>query len=403
MKILPTNIAFDISHTSLTIDLLQNSVILRGPARTCRGTVLNGYLSFATEEGAKLRALILNFKGVESINSSSQDTSIVTQRTVFSHTWQFLPLRTENHTVTAGHHSHYFEVALPGNLPETVQTAGARVEYRLTAMAIRPAFRKDLVVERPVLLQRYAITDQTLEPEALINQGKLGNAIDYQLRVNERRVALGDQVALDMHLHCTSHSYISKVWMVLTEQVTVVDSKFSSLPETNGFFMLNHASAPYHPPPFADLLPTPTRSAVINEPAPGINTAVMSSAAATSAASSASDSASGTGCHSTRTVFPTPATRGPTIVSVKHIKEVVDSKFPEIDPVTRTIRRQYVFSVPERDAHYDVDTENIRIRHRIRMVFQIRNKLNIEGHVALSFSLRLLPGRPGRPTRTLSS
>ncbi|KAJ1910543.1 hypothetical protein IWQ60_010605, partial [Tieghemiomyces parasiticus] len=154
MKILPTNIAFDISHTSLTIDLLQNPVILRGPARTCRGTVLNGYLSFATEEGAKLRALILNFKGVESINSSSQDTSIVTQRTVFSHTWQFLPLRVENHTVTAGHHSHYFEVALPGNLPETVQTGGARVEYRLTAMAIRPAFRKDLVVERPVLLQR---------------------------------------------------------------------------------------------------------------------------------------------------------------------------------------------------------------------------------------------------------
>ncbi|RKP34449.1 hypothetical protein BJ085DRAFT_39556 [Dimargaris cristalligena] len=68
MKALPTNVAIDNSHVSMAIDLIQNPVILRGTKSTCRGTIINGYLTLSVSEPTRLRALLLCFKGIENIN-----------------------------------------------------------------------------------------------------------------------------------------------------------------------------------------------------------------------------------------------------------------------------------------------------------------------------------------------
>ncbi|KAJ1986684.1 hypothetical protein H4R33_003219 [Dimargaris cristalligena] len=374
MKALPTNVAIDNSHVSMAIDLIQNPVILRGTKSTCRGTIINGYLTLSVSEPTRLRALLLCFKGIENINCVDAGVSIVTQRTFFCHTWQFLPLRTANHRVSNGHHSYYFEVALAGDLPETISTHQARVHYTLTALAVRPTFRKDLTVERPVVVQRYALlpTPSSMalyyEPESLSNQGKLGPHIAYQLQVAERRLTPGDKVNIQLHFRGLAHSFVSKVWIVLMENTLLTEALDAPWPETNGPLSIGGPTTTVGPSP-------PTNSSPLAGP--------MNSPDGTLGGGGGGGGGGGV------------VGRPRSIHIAKHLKEVVDTQFPDLDPITRTVKRQYLFTIPaQSDTHYDTDTEHIRIRHRIRMVFQVRNKLQVEGHIALSFSVRLWPGKP---------
>ncbi|KAJ1971160.1 hypothetical protein H4R34_005831, partial [Dimargaris verticillata] len=371
MALLRRNSLFDSSAANLSIDLLQEPLIMRGSKRTSPGCVLRGYVRFNPTESMRLRALLLCFKGVEKLNAVSATTEIVSQRTVFSHTWHFLPLSASYHIMAAGSYSYYFEVILPGQLPETVSVGQAQITYTLSALAIRPTFRKDIIVSRNVALQRYVLPDALYQTDSLVNHGCLGESALYRLRVPERRLGMGDNLAISIHIKYLTDYFVSKVWVVLVENVTYMDNAVAPPPETDYIFVPGHtspstsSSAHYHNEESASAEVTPDGSP----------------------ASSRSQSPA-------LTPVPTAPYRSTRRVTTSHtVKEVVDTKFPDAFGCPPQLKKSYILRIPKDGVHYDVETANVEVRHRIRMVFQMRNRGNLQGHVALSFSVKLLPNR----------
>ncbi|KAJ1965453.1 hypothetical protein IWQ62_002661 [Dispira parvispora] len=358
MRILPNANLFESGQMRLDVHLFQDSVIFRGLPENSPGSVLAGYVHLHVTEATRLRALILYFKGVERLQATTVRNSINIQRDIIFHTWHFLPLGHENHFVTKGTHSFPFEMALPGHLPETIQTENARISYSLTAVAIRPTFRKDFVVTKPVVVQRYALPDLPHLTEPLVTEGNLGSHIRYQLQVGEKRVGLGEKLSLHTSLKYLSNVYVSKVWITLMEYSTVTDKYMKSPSEITPTSFLPNS-------PFQSNQGTPS---TLITPA---NT--VSDDMELQRGSSNSNN------------------QHRTFSSVKVVHEVVDDSFCKTDTRAKNLTRLYHFTIPTEKLHCDVNTETVRVHHRVRMVFQTRRPLNIEGHIALSFSIRLLP------------
>ncbi|KAJ1652509.1 hypothetical protein IWQ61_007175 [Dispira simplex] len=357
MRVLPSVILFESGQTRLDVHLFQDPVIFRGLPENSPGSVLAGYVHLHVTEATRLRALILYFKGVERLQATTVRNSINAQRNIIFHTWHFLPLGHENHLLPKGTHSFPFEVALPGHLPETIQTEHAWISYSLTAVAIRPTFRKDFVVAKPVVVQRYALLDYPQLTEPLVTEGNLGSHIRYQLRVGEKRVGLGEKLSLHTSLKYLHNVYVSKVWITLMEYSTITDKYFQTPSEAFPISFLTNSL----------FQPNDETSYTLFTPANTANDDVE-----------LRDSSNTDNKHRTFT-------------STKVVHEVVDDDFCKTDTRVKYFNRLYHFTIPTKKLHCDVNTETVRVHHRIRMVFQIRRPLNIEGHIALSFSVRLLP------------
>lgn len=143
------------------------------------------------------------------------------EKYVLNHTWTFLPKETKLHVMNAGDYTYDFELALPGDLPESTYVPNFyTVQYQLKATIERSTFMPNLNLRKIIYISRQLLplTPEFLEPVAISNQWS--NKLDYEITLPSKIYTHGDQIPITIritsltnslrvrHLSCTLKEYM---------------------------------------------------------------------------------------------------------------------------------------------------------------------------------------------------
>jgi hypothetical protein len=152
---------------------------------------------------------------------NGHDRLFCEEKSVLNHTWTFLPKETKLHLMKAGDYTYDFELALPGNLPESTYVPNFyTVQYHLKATIERSTFMPNLNVRKVFYISRQLLplTPEFLEPVAISNQWS--NKLDYEITLPSKIYTHGDQIPITIritpltnslrvrHLSCTLKEYM---------------------------------------------------------------------------------------------------------------------------------------------------------------------------------------------------
>ncbi|KAJ1651633.1 hypothetical protein IWQ61_007852 [Dispira simplex] len=187
------------------IVLFDNPLVMHGQIQEAAGCMLRGQVVLRLHEPLKVRGIRLKFKGQEEVcwseGVSGQQSLYREKKRLIEHHWPFDPVtgqilqeslptsetsQTPSTTLKPGEYIYSFEVALPGNLPETIHTKYGHVLYKLRAVVERPKFRMNLVHERIVPIKREPLPSNTELLQSLNVSGTWDNHISYEMYIPSR-------------------------------------------------------------------------------------------------------------------------------------------------------------------------------------------------------------------------
>lgn len=137
------------------------------------------------------------------------------ERTIISKTWQFIPVgdlrpsssssslsslsspfsQRRTYTLKAGEKRWNFELALPGDLPQSIETAGARVVYKLKAVVERPTFYHNLVKKHPIRIVRGMMPSSEFElSQSLEIRDTWADKMAYDISIPSRVYSQGEAI-----------------------------------------------------------------------------------------------------------------------------------------------------------------------------------------------------------------
>lgn len=191
----------------LKISLENNRLVLHGSPTESAGCVLRGVLSFKAPEPCKLKVVRLKFKGVMHIEwkegTQGNQKDFKEERIIMEHTWVFLEPGHHPHAISQGTHTWPFELAMPGNLPESLHIGTSYfVHYKLKAVAERPGLLFSQIIARaPVYINRYMATsviDDFLEPIQISSEW--AEKVRYDIAVASKICQVGGVVPVILRL-----------------------------------------------------------------------------------------------------------------------------------------------------------------------------------------------------------
>ncbi|KAJ1956185.1 hypothetical protein IWQ62_005362 [Dispira parvispora] len=193
------------STPDVEIVLFDSPLVMHGLTQEAAGCMMRGQVVLRLCEPLKVRAIRLKFKGQEEVcwseGVSGQQSLYREKKRLIEHHWSFDPVtgqvlqesvdpleisQTPPTTIQPGEHIFGFEVALPGNLPETIHTKYGHVLYKLRAVVERPKFRMNLVHERVVPIKREPLPSNTELLQSLNVNGTWDNHISYEIYMPSR-------------------------------------------------------------------------------------------------------------------------------------------------------------------------------------------------------------------------
>ncbi|ORY07112.1 hypothetical protein K493DRAFT_332888 [Basidiobolus meristosporus CBS 931.73] len=203
----------------------NESVIFYGPATESAGAVLRGTLCLYLPEPLKVRSVSLLLEGKmkvfwDHVPSSKNKTRNET-RTVISFPWTFIEAHKKPMVLRKGEHSYPFEVALSGDLPETIHTEFGTVEYTLKATIDRPTFCTNYSIERDIVIKRFALPSSTELIQAVSVSEVWNNKLAYDVHIPSKAFGLGEIIPIHFNILLMSEdTRLRKVSCLLKEYIT---------------------------------------------------------------------------------------------------------------------------------------------------------------------------------------
>lgn len=176
---------------SLEITLDKPELLVRGAFDEAQATMLSGKLTVHIPEPLKVRSLKLTFAGRLDLSIAEQMDE---HREIISHQWVFLgtqrpPIQWDT-TQTFP-----FDLLVPGDNPETIQTALGKIQYQLQATLERTSFHTNLSASKDVWLKRgpqvgaaWAVSLM----ESIETQGDWEHQLEYRVSVPTRSLMDGE-------------------------------------------------------------------------------------------------------------------------------------------------------------------------------------------------------------------
>lgn len=96
----------------------------------------------------------------------------------------------------AGQHKWNFELPLPGNLPQSLESDAGSVSYRLKATIERPAFIQNIIKKKIIRIQRCVIPSQFELVQSLEVRSTLADKIVYDISAPSKIYAFGDKIPI---------------------------------------------------------------------------------------------------------------------------------------------------------------------------------------------------------------
>ncbi|CAG8493377.1 10089_t:CDS:2 [Acaulospora morrowiae] len=230
-----------ISKSYLEIKLVEPVIFFRGKAEESVGCVLRGDLMVHLSKPTRIRKLEMKFVGKTKTHWKDRKT-LLEERELISHTWKFLTITNEeiveesiddresmeaenlkarfkfltpnfrrgvskngdrkNSHVTeklpAGIHTYPFELFLPGNLPETVNTELGNVSYYLHAKATRSRFKPNIILHQPIEILR-TIPDH-VNTQGIAFSREFNDMLSYEISIPKKGYPIGQTIPIEMKI-----------------------------------------------------------------------------------------------------------------------------------------------------------------------------------------------------------
>lgn len=192
----------------LRIDLFDEPILLVGHPDESAGKVLRGVVHLNTTEPIKVKAITLRFVGKMKVSWSEgvghHQHYYKQERNIMEHSWQFIPMATstqkKTYTLAAGEHSFNFELMLPGDLPQSLDTEGGQVLYRLKAMVERPAFVHNIIKKRYIKVVRSMLPSEFELVQSMEIHNTWVDKMMYDIVMPSKMYALGEAITMTFHI-----------------------------------------------------------------------------------------------------------------------------------------------------------------------------------------------------------
>ncbi|KAL0089117.1 hypothetical protein F4703DRAFT_1733036 [Phycomyces blakesleeanus] len=192
----------------LRIDLTTDEIVLLGEADESAGKLLQGSLLLTLAEPIKVKSICLKFSGKMKVSWSEgvghHQHYHKQERTILQHKWQFVPVAgvapKKTYTLAAGHHKWDFELNLPGDLPESLETEGGRVSYGLKAVIERTAFVHNMVKKRSIRIIRCMLPSEFGLSQTLEIHNTWAEKMVYDIALPSKVYANGENIPISFNI-----------------------------------------------------------------------------------------------------------------------------------------------------------------------------------------------------------
>lgn len=168
------------------------------------------------------------------------------ERTLFKHEWVFIAAPQKNNfLVEAGTHQWNFELALPGDLPESVEgTELGEVSYNLKAVAERPGLMPNYTDKVHIQLTRYLLPSAMEYLQSLSISNSWVDKIMYDVDIPSKVYGEGDKIPVTFRFTPIAPDIrIRSVVCVLKEYTSYTIGSFTK----NDGRILTYISNPHFP------------------------------------------------------------------------------------------------------------------------------------------------------------
>ncbi|KAK9763724.1 hypothetical protein K7432_009358 [Basidiobolus ranarum] len=207
------------------IRLSNECTIFHGSANESAGAVLRGSLCLLLPESLKVKSISLRLEGkmkvswddVPGVKASTRNET----RNLIAYTWAFIEAHKKPLTLRKGEHTYPFEIALSGNLPETIHTDFGTVEYKLKATIDRPTFCTNYTVEKDVVIKRFALPSSTELIQAVNIAEVWNDKLAYEVHIPSKAFGLKEKIPIRFNILLLSEDIsLRKVSCLLKEYIT---------------------------------------------------------------------------------------------------------------------------------------------------------------------------------------
>ncbi|EPB87825.1 hypothetical protein HMPREF1544_05354 [Mucor circinelloides 1006PhL] len=224
----------------LKINVQSDEIVLLGHANEAAGKMLQGSLILNISEPIKVKSVNLSFVGKMKVSWSEgvghHQHFHKQERTILSHAWEFvkpqLISRTSNSSqnatphkkstvLSAGQHKWDFELLLPGNLAQTLDSDVGSVSYRLKATIERSAFVQNTVKKRNIRIVRCILPSQFELVQSLEIHNTWAQKMVYDISVPSKLYAFNDTIPISFKiLPIASHLRVHAIMASIKEYCT---------------------------------------------------------------------------------------------------------------------------------------------------------------------------------------
>ncbi|CAO3628384.1 unnamed protein product [Mucor fragilis] len=224
----------------LKINVQSDEIVLLGHANEAAGKMLQGSLILNISEPIKVKSVNLSFVGKMKVSWSEgvghHQHYHKQERTILSHAWEFvkpqLISRTSNSSqnatphkkstvLSAGQHKWDFELFLPGNLAQTLDSDVGSVSYRLKATVERSAFVQNTIKKRNIRIVRCILPSQFELVQSLEIHNTWAQKMVYDISVPSKLYAFNDTIPISFKiLPIASHLRVHAIMASIKEYCT---------------------------------------------------------------------------------------------------------------------------------------------------------------------------------------
>ncbi|KAI8141118.1 hypothetical protein BJV82DRAFT_671103 [Fennellomyces sp. T-0311] len=192
----------------LQINVVDDQILLHGQAEESAGKLLQGSVTLDLAEPMKVRAVHLKFSGKMKVSWSEgighHQHYHKQERILISHKWQYVPLPDtpvkKTYTLAAGQHKWFFELPLPGDLPQSLEAEGGRVSYRLKVVVERPTFIHNIIKKRPIRIVRCILPTEFQMSQTLEIHNTWSDKMDYSITLPSKIYAHGEMIPISFDI-----------------------------------------------------------------------------------------------------------------------------------------------------------------------------------------------------------
>ncbi|CEP14986.1 hypothetical protein [Parasitella parasitica] len=225
----------------LKINVQSDEIVFLGHANEAAGKMLQGSLILNVSEPIKVKSVNLSFVGKMKVSWSEgvghHQHFHKQERNILSHTWEFvrpqLISRASNGSqssqtphkkstvLSAGQHKWDFELLLPGNLAQTLDSDVGSVIYRLKATIERSAFIQNTVKKRNIRIVRCILPSQFELVQSLEIHNTWAQKMVYDISVPSKLYAFNDTIPISFKiLPIASHLRVHAIMASIKEYCT---------------------------------------------------------------------------------------------------------------------------------------------------------------------------------------